>query len=98
MADEGTILAMKDSRQRRVHRQIVQDRSERPLKLGFGGRFAVLSRRCHEALLMRTCGIVAMLLGQFQGKARFPAPFPKNLHSGGLMIFGCRRSIVRIST
>ena len=39
------------------------------MKLRFGGRFAVLSGRCHQALLIERSGIVTTLTRQFQGKA-----------------------------
>ena len=58
MADEGTVFTVKDRRDRGVYRQVVEDRGERPLELGFAGRFTVLSRRCHSGVVraaMRHC-------------------------------------------
>lgn len=70
MSDEGTVFAVKNGGQGRIHRQIIEDRSERPLQLGFGRRFTVRSGlcRCHFSLVMRSVRIVAMHRWQFNEK------------------------------
>jgi hypothetical protein len=40
VTDERTVFAVKNGGKRRIDRQVVEDRSERPLKLRFAGRFA----------------------------------------------------------
>ena len=60
MTDEWTIFAVKNRGQRRIHRQIIEDRSERPLKLRFAGRFTVIYLCCG-----RNARIVATQYPQF---------------------------------
>jgi hypothetical protein len=41
VTDERTVFAVEDGGQRRIYRQIIEDRGERSLKLRFAGRFTV---------------------------------------------------------
>ncbi len=72
VTDERTVFAVKDGGQRRIHWQIIEDRSERPVKLGFPGRFTVRSRRRHLWLLPQKCAHCSNGVRSIQRKVLTP--------------------------